>query len=294
MYLDKANQWLNDPKGVLARVRKGLLSDLHDEDGHRTLGWLKSCDYMAEVMPTLLDPLTTRLVFDESISEALAVLKEEPKTFDILAKAALGEDGRYGWPGDVWLEWPGLAFNKVLNVLSGGSYVMPDRASAGVGFHLTFEGAEGADDAATFDYTLWRCDMTSINRETYAAESSDHIAELLGASVAATLADVLKAVMVLVLSKQLVTKASVEPSAKLNRARRTRGKPELADHVTVTMDIGGSNGTGSGSGGGGTKRLHGVRGHYVHRGDTVFWRKPHVRGSGTMVRKDIRVTNTGG
>jgi hypothetical protein len=73
--------------------------------------------------------------------------------------------------------------------------------------------------------------------------------------------------------------------ARLNRARRKAGKPPLLEHIEVTAPI--------------DKpplqlqawpaasarlspRLHHVRGHLVRRDSTVFWRSPHLRGSGRL------------
>lgn len=68
----------------------------------------------------------------------------------------------------------------------------------------------------------------------------------------------------------------------LNRRREKRNKPPLLDHTEVTLRL---FAPASAAGGGYGEpsderrvRAHHVRGHLVRRGDTVFWRRPHLRG----------------
>jgi hypothetical protein len=70
--------------------------------------------------------------------------------------------------------------------------------------------------------------------------------------------------------------------ARLNRARAKAGRQALLDHVEVRSPlpvphqcIGASSANQTGS----ARRLHHVRGHLVRRGNTIFWRIPHLRGS---------------
>ncbi len=70
--------------------------------------------------------------------------------------------------------------------------------------------------------------------------------------------------------------------ARLNRSRARDGKMPLLDHVEVHSPIlapnhfigGGGDGMGRCA-----RRLHHVRGHLVRRGDKIFWRIPHLRGT---------------
>jgi hypothetical protein len=72
--------------------------------------------------------------------------------------------------------------------------------------------------------------------------------------------------------------------ARLNRSRVRAGKAPLLDHVEVHSPIlapyrfspAGDAGRGRCA-----RRLHHVRGHLVRRGDTIFWRIPHLRGTST-------------
>lgn len=70
--------------------------------------------------------------------------------------------------------------------------------------------------------------------------------------------------------------------ARLNRARQKSGKAALLDHIYVRAPLlpeyieqqrTDQHGTRRGP------RLHRVRGHLVRRGDALFWRVPHLRGS---------------
>jgi hypothetical protein len=93
----------------------------------------------------------------------------------------------------------------------------------------------------------------------------------------------------LLLSAKDATRSMPVSRAALNRKRIANGRPPLLDHVEVRAsldavgqaDAGGSELTGRQS-----PRLHHVRGHLVRRDDRVFWRTPHLRGSGIrgMVR----------
>jgi hypothetical protein len=70
--------------------------------------------------------------------------------------------------------------------------------------------------------------------------------------------------------------------ARLNRSRARAGKMPLLDHVEVHSPVLAPYGFG-GAGGDGmsrrARRLHHVRGHLVRRGNKIFWRIPHLRGS---------------
>jgi len=73
--------------------------------------------------------------------------------------------------------------------------------------------------------------------------------------------------------------------ARLNRARHKSGRPPLLEHVDVAAPIGQSSlqsHAPTGASGRLSPRLHHVRGHLVRRESTVFWRSPHLRGSGRL------------
>jgi hypothetical protein len=72
---------------------------------------------------------------------------------------------------------------------------------------------------------------------------------------------------------------------RLNRARRKAGKPPLLEHIEVTVPIDQpplQTQAPTGASGRVSPRLHHVRGHLVRRDSTVFWRSPHLRGSGRL------------
>jgi hypothetical protein len=71
--------------------------------------------------------------------------------------------------------------------------------------------------------------------------------------------------------------------ARLNRSRAKAGKMPLLDHIeahsTVLAPYSTTAGARGDSMGRRARRLHHVRGHLVRRGNKIFWRIPHVRGS---------------
>jgi hypothetical protein len=72
---------------------------------------------------------------------------------------------------------------------------------------------------------------------------------------------------------------------RLNRVRRRAGKPSLLEHIEVTAPIDeppSQTPVSTGASGRVSPRLHHVRGHLVRRESAVFWRSPHLRGSGRL------------
>jgi hypothetical protein len=72
---------------------------------------------------------------------------------------------------------------------------------------------------------------------------------------------------------------------RINRVRRQAGKPPLLEHVEVSAPIDKPPTRGLALAGDSVRsspRLHHVRGHIVRRGAAVFWRSPHLRGSGRL------------
>ena len=69
---------------------------------------------------------------------------------------------------------------------------------------------------------------------------------------------------------------------RLNRSRAKAGRPVLLDHVEVRSPLPAPHhfaGVSSANMAGRARRLHHVRGHLVRRGNTIFWRIPHLRGN---------------
>ena len=76
---------------------------------------------------------------------------------------------------------------------------------------------------------------------------------------------------------------------KLNRQREKAGKPRLSDMTELSLRW--SSGKSERSDGNKRAygpRLHHVRGHLVRRRDQVFWRRPHLRGSGLPMHVPLR------
>jgi len=73
---------------------------------------------------------------------------------------------------------------------------------------------------------------------------------------------------------------------RLNRARRCSGKRALLEHIEVRAPIAvGYQGPETRAANANRRRgprLHHVRGHIARRGDKVFWRVPHLRGSARL------------
>jgi hypothetical protein len=70
---------------------------------------------------------------------------------------------------------------------------------------------------------------------------------------------------------------------RLNHARRRSGKHPLLEHIEVRAPIASPHPTPAPRANSASRRrgprLHHVRGHIARRGDRVFWRLPHLRGS---------------
>jgi hypothetical protein len=73
---------------------------------------------------------------------------------------------------------------------------------------------------------------------------------------------------------------------RLNRARRCSGKPALLEHIEVRAPIAVDYQCPASLAADAHRRrgprLHHVRGHIARRGDKVFWRLPHLRGSARL------------
>jgi hypothetical protein len=72
---------------------------------------------------------------------------------------------------------------------------------------------------------------------------------------------------------------------RINRVRCQAGKPPLLEHIEVSAPIDQPPTRGLARGSDSLRsspRLHHVRGHIVRRGAAVFWRSPHLRGSGRL------------
>lgn len=80
--------------------------------------------------------------------------------------------------------------------------------------------------------------------------------------------------------------------ARLNQQRLKKKKAALLEHIEIGTTI--HRGVTSGSdttiaSGRASSRLHHVRGHFVRRGNLVFWRSPHLRGDHQLGAAPIKI-----
>jgi hypothetical protein len=97
-------------------------------------------------------------------------------------------------------------------------------------------------------------------------------------------APMLMAFFLLLGARDLLPRQQVDRE-RINRVRCQAGKPALLDHIEVAAPIDRPPTRGLTPGGDSLRsspRLHHVRGHIVRRGAAVFWRSPHLRGSGRL------------
>ncbi len=87
----------------------------------------------------------------------------------------------------------------------------------------------------------------------------------------------------LLLSAKDATRLVPVSRTAINRKRLANGRAPLLDHIEVNASLDAvSTGESAGKGSGRqSPRLHHVRGHLVRRENRVFWRVPHLRGSGS-------------
>jgi hypothetical protein len=86
----------------------------------------------------------------------------------------------------------------------------------------------------------------------------------------------------LLLSAKDATRPVAVSRAAINRKRLANGRAPLLDHIEVnaSLDAVSTAESAGEASGRQSPRLHHVRGHLVRRENRVFWRVPHLRGSG--------------
>jgi hypothetical protein len=97
-------------------------------------------------------------------------------------------------------------------------------------------------------------------------------------------APMLMAFFLLLAARDLLPREEISRE-RINRVRHRSGKPPLLEHIEVSAPIDKPPAHGLTSSGDSLRsspRLHHVRGHIVRRGAAVFWRSPHMRGSGRL------------
>ena len=145
-----------------------------------------------------------------------------------------------------------------------------------------------ADPAPNKDDVLGRCfrfryEKTWSEYYRRAAMSEEHSAAIWRHSLGTIAMDV---PMILAFLLLLATRTGLPQRrpdlARLNLARRKRGRPPLLDHIEVRAPLLPEYDLHESSGDPNLRRaprLHHVRGHLVRRGSQLFWRVPHLRGS---------------
>lgn len=138
--------------------------------------------------------------------------------------------------------------------------------------------------SSLLDHVRFRFDASWGAYYRAAAADSDAQRHVVHASLAAVARDVpLLLAFFLLLSANDATRSIPVERAAINRKRQAHGRPPLLDHIEVSAslhavrepDTAGAEVVGRQS-----PRLHHVRGHLVRRDNRVFWRIPHLRGSG--------------
>ncbi len=156
-------------------------------------------------------------------------------------------------------------------VLTGGFVTLKDSADSAM--------------ASLLDHVRFRFDDRWAGYYRAVAARPDAQRRVVHGSLAAVARDVPMLLgFFLLLSAKDATRSLAVSRAAINRKRMAHGRPPLLDHIEVRAsldavrdgDPGGSEGSGRQS-----PRLHHVRGHLVRRDNRVFWRTPHLRGSGS-------------
>lgn len=122
------------------------------------------------------------------------------------------------------------------------------------------------------------------------------VVETMLADIAGEALQVFSVLMMLTARNGVETNAG-EGRAKLNKARAQRGESPLLEHIIVRMRLSRAETSAIGTSEfGGTRsspRAHTVSGHFVRRGDAIYWRRPHARGlagAKAAATKTVRVS----
>lgn len=138
--------------------------------------------------------------------------------------------------------------------------------------------------SSLLDHVRFRFDAPWAAYYRAAATDSDAQHHVVHASLAAIARDVpLLLAFFLLLSAKDATRSIPVARAAINRKRQAHGRPPLLDHIEVRASLDAvreADTAGAEVVGRQSPRLHHVRGHLVRRDNRVFWRIPHLRGSG--------------
>jgi hypothetical protein len=163
------------------------------------------------------------------------------------------------------------AASDISGVLSGGFASVTDPADAAMDSLL--------------DHVRFRFDDSWAAYYRAAATDPDAQRHVVRSSLGAVARDIpLLLAFFLLLSAKDATRSIPISRAALNRKRQAHGRPPLLDHIEVRASLDAvhdADGAGTELAGRQSPRLHHVRGHLVRRDNRVFWRMPHLRGSGS-------------
>jgi hypothetical protein len=160
-------------------------------------------------------------------------------------------------------------------ILSGGLAAVAYRANAAINTLL--------------NHVRFRFDASWAAYFRAAATDPEAQRRAVHSSLAAVARDVpLILAFFLLLSAKDATRSVPISRTAINRKRQANGRSLLLDHIEVheSLDAVQQSEGGAALAGRQSPRLHHVRGHLVRRDNSVFWRMPHLRGSGArgMVR----------
>jgi hypothetical protein len=164
----------------------------------------------------------------------------------------------------------------IAGILSGGFAGVTDEADPAM--------------ASLLDHVRFRFDERWAAYYRVAAGDARSRREVVHASLAAVARDVpLLLAFFLLLSAKDATRSIPVSRAVINRKRQAHGRSPLLDHIEVRASLDAVHQAEAADAdlpGRQSPRLHHVRGHLVRRDNRVFWRVPHLRGSGSrgMVR----------
>ena len=141
-----------------------------------------------------------------------------------------------------------------------------------------------AATASLLDQVRFRFEESWAAYYRDAADDADFKRRLITDSIVSIAWDApLVLAFLLLLSAKDATRLMPVSRAAINRKRLANGRAPLLDHVEVNASLDAVSTAESAVDGSGRQspRLHHVRGHLVRRENRVFWRVPHLRGSGT-------------
>ena len=151
------------------------------------------------------------------------------------------------------------------------------------GFFTATHGGNAAT-ASLLDHVRFRFDESWAAYYREAAGDADFKRRLMCDSIDSIAWDApLVLAFLLLLSAKDATRLMPISRAAINRKRLANGRAPLLDHIEVNacLDTLSTPESAGDSSGRQSPRLHHVRGHLVRRENRVFWRVPHLRGSGS-------------